>query len=140
MNKKILVGSAYFFEGMEGYKGKDKDFVIFEKNPSIYNFYFQQKRRDEDIFKWNIDNVFNYNHANNPMSVGKYLVPEVLKELGKEWDDVKSIVEAHLSNLEPRHKYLEVVYQSYEKNGKMKLLKKQREEAFEVYQLSKEKR
>lgn len=133
--KEIVVGSRAFFEGVEGFVPSDKDVVIFEKNPSLYNFYMQTKIKGIDTFKWNVDNIFNYDYSKNPMAVGKFLVPEILTELGLDFSEVVELIERHIYNLEPKHNYQVKIFEFYKLNNKPnpKLTKKQLTEVYNIY-------
>lgn len=136
---KILVGSSYFFKEIEGFKGADIDYVILEKNPTIYKYYYQRRSESEDIFKWNIDTILDYDYSRNPMAIGKFLVPEVLKELGLQFSEVEKLIEKHIYNLNQKHQYQVAIFEFYKKNKKMRLTKKQRMEVYEIYLKNKNK-
>lgn len=130
LHTKILVGSSYFFS-----KGKDVDFVVFE-NSKKYIFYKQVSRNSEDVFYWNVKNVLEYDYSKNPMAVGKFLVPEILEALDLKFNDVKELIQNHIYNLNKKHQYQVYIFESYLKNNKMKLTKKQLNEAKKIYNLN----
>ena len=135
--KKITVGSRAFFQGLEGFESKDLDIVVFEENPTLYNFYMERKENGEDTFRWKTSNVFNYDYSKNPMALGKFLVPEVLEELGKVFADVEILIESEINNLKKRHQYQKVIFEFYKENGSATLTEEQRLIAFESYKENK---
>lgn len=136
--KGIIVGSNHFFRGLDGFASKDTDILYFEENPRLYNFYRQVKKNNTDEFFWNVNNVFQYDYNNNPMAVGKFLIPEVLEALNVTFDDVKPLLEEFLPKLEPRHSYQQKIYDFYIANGKMKLTKKQLQDVYDEYKKTRE--
>lgn len=133
----MIVGSTYFFRDFEDFKSKDIDIVIFKKNDSIYNFYMQKKEHNKDVFIWNPDAVFSYDYKKNPMAVGKFLVTEVLTELGVSFEDVIPLLEEHLPNVTQRHNYQRLIFAFYKQNGEMTLTESQLLEVYNDYKLNK---
>ena len=69
---------------------------------------------------------------NFPMEIGKFLVPEFIKEFKLSIDDLKRL-EPIIKNLDDKHKYEEVIFRSYLENGDFILTDEQREEAYRIY-------
>ena len=69
---------------------------------------------------------------NFPMEIGKFLVPEFIKEFKLSIDDLKKL-EPIVAKLDDKHKYEEVIFRSYLENNDFTLTNKQREEAFRIY-------
>ena len=69
---------------------------------------------------------------NFPMEIGKFLVPEFIKEFKLSIDDLKRL-EPIISKLDDKHKYEEVIFRSYLENNDFILTDEQREEAFRIY-------
>ena len=69
---------------------------------------------------------------NFPMEIGKFLVPEFIKEFKLSIDDLKRL-EPIISKLDDKHKYEEVIFRSYLENGDFTLTDEQRKEAFRIY-------
>lgn len=69
---------------------------------------------------------------NFPMEVGKFLVPEFIKEFKLSINDLKRL-EPIIAKLDDKHKYEEVIFRSYLENNDFVLTDEQREEAFRIY-------
>ena len=69
------------------------------------------------------------------MVLGKFLVPEVCKELGVTIEDLPKL-EPLLARLDDRHKYEEIIFRSYLENGSFTLTDEQRLTAYESYKQS----
>ena len=69
---------------------------------------------------------------NFPMEIGKFLVPEFIKEFKLSIDDLKKL-EPIVAKLDDKHKYEEVIFRSYLENNDFILTNEQREEAFRIY-------
>ena len=69
---------------------------------------------------------------NFPMEIGKFLVPEFIKEFKLSIDDLKKL-EPIVAKLDDKHKYEEVIFRSYLENNHFILTNEQREEAFRIY-------
>lgn len=130
---KILVGSTYFFQSINEFESKDIDYVILENAPKYYNFYKQIKMGKEDLFYWNRENIFNYDYNNNPMAVGKFLVPEILNSLNIEFGAVLDLLHKYLPQVKERHNYQLQIFNFYIQNKAMKLTESQLEETYNVY-------
>ena len=48
MRRKILVGSSVFFNGIEGFKPKDMDYVILDGKPVGYDIYKKERGIDNE--------------------------------------------------------------------------------------------
>ena len=69
---------------------------------------------------------------NFPMEIGKFLVPEFIKEFKLSIDDLKRL-KPIIPKLDDKHKYEEVIYNAYLENNDFILTNEQREEAFRIY-------
>ena len=140
MRTEYIVGSNAFFTGMDGFSPKDNDRLILVDNTSECgipfkthselrlkgNCYFFYKRLPKDEM---IDNCIN---SKDPMVIGKFLVPTVIKDLKLTIDDLKRL-ECVVPLLDDRHKYEEVIFYAYLKNNDFILTDHQRQEAFDIY-------
>lgn len=138
--KFILVGSTYFFDGMDGFHSKDKDFVQLVDKPNGFQ-YVKQTSGSYCLFQWkrmSADEFVEYALAKGPaMQLGKFLVPEFVIEI--------DFTIAHLRRLKPlvdaldeKHAYERVIYNAYLENGGFRLTAEQREQAYEAYKQARE--
>ena len=132
----MLVGSNVFFKDIEGFTSKDTDILEFVDNPTDFKNVRQFKFPDKCVFQWRkmpIDELIDVTLFRNfPMEVGKFLVPEFIKEFNLSIDDLKRL-EPIISKLDDKHKYEEVIFRSYLENGDFILTDEQREEAYRIY-------
>lgn len=135
---KILVGSSYFFNSFEDFKSKDMDYVIIVDNPRLFEYYLQKRFCRDDLFYWNRGTIMSYNYDRNPMSVGKFLVPEILSELNLTFDDVRPLLEEYLPKGKDRHQYQIKIFEYYKLNNSTFLTEEQRVEVYEIYKNEKQ--
>ena len=132
----MLVGSNVFFKDIEGFTSKDTDILEFVDNPTDFKNVRKFKFPDKCVFQWRkmpIDELIDVTLFRNfPMEVGKFLVPEFIKEFKLSIDDLKKL-EPIVAKLDDKHKYEEVIFRSYLENGDFVLTDEQREEAFRIY-------
>ena len=132
----MLVGSNVFFKDIEGFTSKDTDILEFVNKPTDFKNVRQFKFPDKCVFQWRkmpIDELIDVTLFRNfPMEVGKFLVPEFIKEFKLSIDDLKRL-EPIIKNLDDKHKYEEVIFRSYLENGDFILTDEQREEAYRIY-------
>ncbi len=122
--KHIIVGSSYFFNKLPAFKPKDLDVVVFKTNTS-FDYYHQIGFDGKDIFTWNKKSVFKFDYSENPMAIGKFLVPEILDELGVDFEFVKLILQNNIDKLAKRHEYQKLIFDFYIENNEMKLTEEQ---------------
>ena len=136
---KILMGSTYFFSCYEGFEGKDVDEIqIIETNEFEQvrqitgrgKCLFQLKKHNtkEEYIEWALK-------SNIGMIIGKFLVPEFCAEIGFTIEDLPRL-ELLLSRLDDKHKYEEIIYNSYLQNGSFTLTDEQRDRAYKSYKES----
>lgn len=132
----MLVGSNVFFKDIEGFTSKDTDILEFVDNPTDFKNVRQFKFPDKCVFQWrkmSIDELIDITLSRNfPMEIGKFLVPEFIKEFELSIDDLKRL-EPIISKLDDKHKYEEVIYNSYIENNAFYLTDKQLKNAYEIY-------
>jgi hypothetical protein len=133
---KILIGSKYFFSCYEDFKSKDIDELqIIETDEFAQKrqitgqgrCLFQMKKHDnkEDYINWAVK-------SNIGMVIGKFLVPEFCAEIGFTVEDLPKI-KVLLGRLDDKHKYEEIIYNSYLENGSFTLTSEQRDRAYRSY-------
>ena len=138
--KKIIIGSNVFFKNYDNFSSHDVDYIIFEENPTQYKnfmhinlmskgsdtFYYRDMSKEEFI-------EYELNHCKKlPMAAGKFLIPELCKYKGITIEDLKQF-EFAFNNIDDKHNYEKIIYQSYIKNCDFVLTDKQRDEAYRVY-------
>ena len=69
------------------------------------------------------------------MKVGKFLIPEFNKYINFTIDDLKSL-QPIFDNMDKKHTYERVIFESYLKNGDFFLTDEQRMEAYKEYKRS----
>ena len=91
----MLVGSNVFFKDIEGFTSKDTDILEFVDNPTDFKNVRQFKFPDKCVFQWrkmSIDKLIDITLSRNfPMEIGKFLVPEFIKEFKLSIDDLKRL-------------------------------------------------
>ena len=132
----MLVGSNVFFKDIEGFTSKDIDILEFVDNPTDFKNVRQFKFTDKCVFQWRkmpIDELIDITLFRNfPMEIGKFLVPEFIKESKLSIDDLKRL-KPIIAKLDDKHKYEEVIYNAYLENNDFVLTDEQRQEAYRVY-------
>lgn len=132
----MLVGSNVFFKDIEGFTSKDIDILEFVDNPTDFKNVRQFKFPDKCVFQWRkmpINELIDITLSRNfPMEIGKFLVPEFIKEFKLSIDDLKRL-KPIITKLDDKHKYEEVIYNAYIENNDFILTDKQRQDAFETY-------
>ena len=132
----MLVGSNVFFKDIEGFTSKDTDILEFVDNPTDFKNVRQFKFPDKCVFQWRkmpINELIDITLSRNfPMEIGKFLVPEFIKEFKLSIDDLKKL-EPIVAKLDDKHKYEEVIYNAYIENNDFILTDKQRQNAFKTY-------
>jgi hypothetical protein len=132
----ILIGSTYFFQEIEGFVSKDIDHIELVDNPKDFKNCWQMTGRGRCLFKWRrmppdefIAVSLEYKL---PMAIGKFLVPEFNNEIGFTINHLKKL-QPLVDNLDDRHKYEKVIYDSYIANNDFILTDDQLNEAYKEY-------
>ena len=136
MMKKILVGSNAFFKDFKGFKSKDKDYLVFIDNPVDFKIRKEIYLRGIDMFYYkrlSPIEMINYTlETNNPLLIGKFLVPEVAEELKLSVTDILPL-EPMLSKLDEQHQYQVIIFNHIKNNNSFILTEEQLEEAYQFY-------
>ena len=134
--KKILVGSNAFFKNVKGFKSKDKDYLVFIDNPVDFKIRKEIYLRGIDMFYYKRLSPFemiNYTlETNNPLLIGKFLVPEVAEELKLSVTDILPL-EPMLSKLDEQHQYQVIIFNHIKNNNSFILTEEQLDEAYQSY-------
>lgn len=135
------MGSSYFFDRYDDYKLKDNDelhivdeFIFPNRtcmNMKLFdgNDIFIFKNADKQEY---INDVY---ESGVNMKVGKFLIPEFNKYINFTIDDLKSL-QPIFDDMDKKHTYERVIFESYLKNGDFFLTDEQRREAYKEYKRS----
>ena len=135
---KFTIGSNYFFSEYLDFSPSDYDTLEFEENPTMYKTCMQLRARDKTRchFWWrkmSPDEFVEYTLSSKvPMEIGKFLIPEVNEYLGFTLEHLKKL-EPIVENLDDRHKYEQIIFNSYIQNKDFTLTQEQRNKAYEEY-------
>lgn len=133
---KFLVGSNAFFKNIKSFKSKDKDYLILTDNPTGFKFQKEVCLRGIDSFYYKNDSPQNLIkrtlEINDPMLVGKFLVPEVAKAIDLSIDDLK-LLDNLIHKVDNKHKYQIIIYESILQNNSFDLTEEQIMKAYDCY-------
>ena len=133
---KILIGSTYFFSSYDSFHSKDIDEIqIIDTNEFTQmrqitgkgKCLFQMKRHasKDEYIDWALRSQLG-------MVIGKFLVPEFASTIGFSVEDLKQLSPL-IKKLDDKHKYEEIIFNSYIENGAFTLTKEQRDLAYQSY-------
>ena len=137
MEKQILAGSCRFFDAIEGFTPKDRDYIRLQKTGNGYNYirqistgrtcYFDVVvRPKEEMIAYALS-------GNGPaMQAGKFLVPEFADYIGLTIEDLRRL-QPLVDSLDGRHAYEKIIYDAYLTNGSFTLTDDQLAQAYESY-------
>lgn len=132
----IRVGSTAFFSNIDGFSSKDTDWVELIDNPTEFRYYLQLSGMNRCIFKWKrmtADEFVEYSLSKgHPMFIGKFLVPEFVKEIGFTINHLRKL-KPIMDNIDEKHTYEKVIYDAYIDNNDFILTSEQLCEAYKVY-------
>ena len=136
---KILMGSQYFFSCYEDFQGKDVDYVqvittnefaqvkqLTGRGKCIFSL--KKHEKVDDYIDWAL-------RSQTGMVIGKFLVPEFCEEIGFTIEDLPKLY-LLIGRLDDKHKYEEIIYNSYIQNNAFILTDEQRLEAYKSYKKS----
>lgn len=140
--KTLIVGSNYFFKGLDGFKSKDIDRLVLVDNPvgfsymrqtsSSHNCLFEIARLPKDVL---IAKALN---TKAPMMLNRFLIPEFCEEIGFTIEDLPKL-QPLCERMDDKHKYLNVIYDAYIANNSYMLTDEQRLAAYEEYKRARNK-
>lgn len=133
----ILAGSRYFFTGIEGFTPNDYDFVKIVDKIKVPGKKYLHTHIDgvciNNIKKMRPEEFIEYAKINAPFLVCAILIPSICEEIGFNFfRDHKELIPL-LKRLPNKYSYYMIIYNSYLKNGKMKLTNEQRQQAYLQY-------
>ena len=137
--KKFIVGSNSFFnDKFNDYAPKDIDELhimdewiipeynmVNEHDGNIDAFYCKNMTKEEFINDMLDENA-------PPMRIARFLAPEFIKYLNMTINDLKRL-EQKRNEIDDKHKYLGIIYDSYIKNNDFYLTDKQLQHAYNEY-------
>lgn len=133
---KFLIGSKAFFSNYPDFNSKDTDvlYIMDTWNTKSNTLNFRNKGMDRFLIKEMskqemIDDILK---SNVPMKAGKFLVPEFAKYMDMTIDDLKQL-SSMFENMDDRHSYEKIIYDSYIINNDFVLTESQRNAAYEEY-------
>lgn len=135
----MLIGSKYFFSCYEDFNSKDTDELeLVETGNFQYVSWLHNKNRC--IFRIKkmptLQDHINYAlRQQQGLVIGKFLVPEFCQSIGFTIDDLPKLSPL-IKLLDEKHKYEEIIYDSYLKNGDFILTEEQRRMAYDSYKKS----
>lgn len=142
MDNGILIGSKAFFYGIKGFRPSDTDMLYLEDNPKDYNYVKQIRISGNCKYYWKNmpkEDFISYALSKGPaMQLGKFLVPSFVEAIGFTIEDLKKL-QPLADNLDDKHKYEKVIYDSYIENGEFKLTDEQLQKAYLEYKNNKRK-
>lgn len=132
----MLIGSKYFFSCYEDFEPHDTDELEIIETDEFKQVrqltgqgkcLFQMKKHSSknDYIEWAIQSPLG-------MVVGKFLVPEFCDQIGFTIEDLPRL-RVLIDKLDDRHKYEEIIYNSYIENGSFTLTDEQRDKAYKSY-------
>ena len=136
MDKQFTVGSRAFFSDMPDFRSKDSDILVLMDEPAGFQWRREQQLRGVSTFRYKREHIAQMIQrtldADDPLMVGKFLVPEVAAELGVSVADILPL-QPLVSKLDDKHKYYAVIFNAYQANGSITLTQAQRDAAYQLY-------
>ena len=136
---KILMGSRYFFANYPDFDSKDIDEIEIVETDK-FKYIRHLTGRDKCSFQLRklscAQDYMDYALTTHlGMVVGKFLIPEFVHEIGMSIKDLPQL-QPLIDNLDPKHLYEKIIFDSYIENGDFILTDKQRELAYQSYKES----
>lgn len=137
--RKFSIGSRYFFSCYPDFTSKDVDELEIIETEDFSNIrqltgqnkcLFQLKKHSskEEYIKYALQSTLG-------MVVGKFLVPEFCEAIGFTVEDLPRL-KALIDRLDEKHKYEEIIFNSYIENQDFTLTNEQRDRAYKSYRES----
>jgi hypothetical protein len=136
---KILIGSRYFFSCYDDFVSKDIDELEivetneFEQIRQITGqgrclFLVKRHTNKDKYIDWALK-------SQSGLVIGKFLVPEFCEAIGFTIEDLPQL-KPLINKLDDKHRYEEIIFNSYITNGSFTLTEKQREQVYKSYKNS----
>ena len=131
------MGSSVFFKEYTDYQIKDIDWVVFTENYPFSTLMMKVKIKNDDIFLYRPgvtkqDFVDELKNTHVPMKAGKFLIPEFCEYIGFTIDELPSLKE-YFDKMDDKHKYEQIIFESYLQNHSFTLTQEQRDKAYHQY-------
>ena len=134
--KEFKIGSSVFFDMYDDYKSKDIDLLDLTDAPLFGKPMMNMKLKEKDIFFMPLESkdamIDKTLESGVSMRVGKFLVPEFAEYIGLTIDDLKKL-DSMFEELDEKHQYEVLIYNSYIDNNGFFLTDEQRDEAYRAY-------
>lgn len=132
----MLVGSNTFFKDIKGFNSKDIDILELVGDTANFKYQRQFRFKDKCVFQWkkmSPEKFIEVTLSNNtPMEIGKFLIPDFIKEIGFTIEHLKQL-KPLVDNLDDKHKYEKVIFDSYILNNDFILNDEQLQNAYKIY-------
>lgn len=134
----MIVGSKAFFSKYKDFNPKDTDYLSLVDSGDIFSNFMQAHCNGfccfEYVRKPKDEMINDALESKLGMNIGKFLVPEFIKELGITIEDLKRL-EPLLEHLDEKHEYERIIYLSYIENNDFYLTETQLDQAYKIYKL-----
>ena len=134
--KEFKIGSSIFFDSYSDYTQKDIDILAITDLPLFGKPMMNMKLKDKDIFFMCIeDNSVMLDktlESGVNMRAGKFLSPEFAEYIGLTIEELKKL-KPMFDDIDEKHMYEKVIFDSYIKNNGFFLTNEQRLMAYEEY-------
>lgn len=134
--KEFKIGSSIFFESYSDYTQKDIDVLAITDLPLFGKPMMNMKLKDKDIFFMCIEEnsvmLDKTLESGVNMRAGKFLSPEFAEYIGLTIEELKKL-KPMFDDIDEKHMYEKVIFDSYIKNNGFFLTNEQRLTAYEEY-------
>lgn len=131
--KTIIVGSCAFFNKFKDFNSKDTDILHILDYP-IFGETIQVMRKNnkDEFLMYNFGKNKLIELINDPLQVGKFLVPEFAEYIDLTIEDIKKL-EQWFNKLDDKHSYEKLIYEYYIENNDFFLSEEQLKKAYIKY-------
>lgn len=140
--KEITIGSNAFFSSFSDFNPKDEDILVIVDESLDGKNCFAFRRNGKDVFFYKNDTKENYINStinsNDNIKAGKFLVPDFADYIKMTIEDLK-LLKNCFYNMDDKHKYECIIYESYVYNNGFFLTKEQLNRAYKSYKESRKK-
>lgn len=134
--KEFKIGSSIFFDSYSDYTQKDIDILAITDLPLFGKPMINMKLKDKDIFFMCIEEnsvmLDKTLESGVNMRAGKFLSPEFAEYIGLTIEELKKL-KPMFDDIDEKHMYEKVIFDSYIKNNGFFLTNDQRLMAYEEY-------